>query len=112
MGWNHDDVPEHEGLIVGQIRGSSSWKDIDPPEDFRGTLDVVAVHAACACGWRSARYSAPVGTTWAPRGTDLPSSAAGLRVEKGLRRLWLEHADAIAEPVKDDDIAAIGAPVF
>lgn len=112
MGWNHGDVPAHEGYVVGQVREGSLWKEIDPPQDFRREIPVHEVQAACACGWRSARYRAPVGTTWGPRCIDIPPHSAGVRVEDALRRLWLQHADAIAEPTKLDVIADLGEPVF
>jgi hypothetical protein len=112
MGWNHEVVPGHEGYIVGQLRDDSLWKEIDPPQDFRDEFPVHVVQAACACGWRSARYRAPAGTTWGPRCIDIRPTASGLRAEEGLRRLWLYHADGIAEPTKLDAIAELGEPIF
>ena len=38
--------------------------------------------------------------------------ASGRCADKGPWRLWLEHADAIAEPTNLDEIADRGEPVF
>ena len=94
MGWSHHDEPDHKGYIVGQARKDGQWSDVSAPSDFRGTLDVETVQASCECGWRSARYRAPFGTTWASGDIDLPTSRIGLRKKDGLGRLWLEHVAA------------------
>lgn len=113
LGWSHEDQPAHPGHIVGQTWKEGGWFDVSPPGESEGTLDVETVQAACACGWRSARYRAPFGTTMTSSGSvELPTSRIGLRKKDGLRRLWLEHVSAIGQWTEHEEIDNLGAPVI
>lgn len=111
MGWFYDDLPGHEGYISGQTREDGRWVDVDPPQGFRGALPVAAIQAVCECGWRSSRYRAPWGTTWAPRSIDLPAGSLGLQAEEACRRLWLQHMTATRETAQTE-IGTLGEPVI
>ena len=113
LGWCHDDQPAHRGGVIGQMRKDGRWLDVNSSSDLGGALDVEAVQASCGCGWRSARYRAPFGTTVASSGgIDLPTSRIGLRKKDGLRRLWLEHVSAIAESPEHEEVDNLGEPVI
>lgn len=68
MGWSHDDLPAHEGYIVGLValEGSSYRTRELGSRDGDGDQPVERIQVACSCGWRSAIVRAPLGAEFFP----------------------------------------------
>jgi hypothetical protein len=87
MGWIHDDVSGHEGFIAGftpRGQGSELVRELASPEDVIA-FPVVAIGAACTCGWRSPRWKS-ASAKWRPFTVQTSE-----RDEQRALELWLEH---------------------
>lgn len=84
MGLQHPDHgAEHEGYLIGYAPDGAPIAY--PAEDL---AEVARLGAACSCGWRSPRWTAPSGTRWRPCSVHLP---AGAEDEALVEVLWRAH---------------------
>jgi hypothetical protein len=100
VGWFNSEHPGHEGYLVGLQRdesGVDGFRELgfrksataDSP-DLVEQADIKTLQVACECGWRSARFMAPVGTAYAPHMIFLSDhSDADLR--EVAAELWTKH---------------------
>jgi hypothetical protein len=76
MGWQNEDAPGHEGYLIGlepAPQDPGTWRELRYPDDKDRTLPSVEMfQVGCDCGWRSPRFRAPLGTSWAPFFLELP----------------------------------------
>lgn len=65
MGWLICDgkSDDHEGYFVGIVRDNGSWRELHYGD---GAAPLVCVQVGRECGWRSPRFTAPLGTRWLP----------------------------------------------
>ena len=92
MGWSFDDLPGHEGYIVGLVQDeTSSWRKRElRMGDEAQPVEHIAV--ACDCGWRSQIVRAPYGTRFLPS-TVVFRELDEERVEDLALAHWREHVE-------------------
>lgn len=95
MGWSHDDLPTHEGYIVGVValEGSSYRTRELGSIDNDADQPVERIQVACSCGWRSAIVNAPLGTRFSPSIVIFPSGTTEQRTEDRALLEWNTHID-------------------
>ena len=91
MGWfqGADDDPEtyeHEGHVQGVVRDGFDWRDLGI-DDVRDDTRLMQVQVCCTCGWRSRRYTAPLGTYWSPCSVQLRDEGT----EDAAAAIWQAH---------------------
>lgn len=88
MGWQMENV-DSEGWVAGLVREGESLRELGHAYgDDEPRADVVAVQAACECGWRGPLLHGAEGT-WVPYVVDVDR-----RVKTRLARQWEEHASS------------------
>lgn len=101
MGWCDANREGHEGYLIGLVEDEDRGLPAEaymrrlayPRDDAERSVE--ALQVACDCGWRSARFSAPPGTTWLPFSVQLPAYARDA-IESISVELWRCH-------LSDDD---------
>jgi len=98
MGLFNSDHPGHEGYLIALVkdedRGLTSeahMRRLAYPLDDEDR-SVEAMQVGCDCGWRSARFTAPTGTEWAPFVVHLPTHYAEA-VDAVMRHMWQRHLE-------------------
>jgi hypothetical protein len=82
------------GRLAGLAPPNVRFRELGPADHLWAADHPVAiVQIACDCGWRSARYRPPAGTTWSPTIVELPGGAVANRFEEQARALWRAHVD-------------------
>ena len=103
VGYTGDEFtsPGHRGGFVAVV-----VDDTDAAEGFRALgqdsdREVGLLQAACSCGWRSSRMTAPPGTRWDRAAVAVSINPAYLtQAHKILDRLWHWH---LTQPFLNDD---------
>jgi hypothetical protein len=100
MGWFDSDHAGHEGYLIGLVEdrahglaAEAFMRRLAYPHDD-GTRAVEMLQVGCDCGWRSARFRAPLETAWHPFAVALPAARAAA-VEAVAVELWRRH---LADP--------------
>jgi hypothetical protein len=93
MGWTCEEDGHHEGFVVAVREiDSGRFRELGPGDHVWAAGQPVAiVQIGCDCGWRSARYRPPAGTTWSPNTVELPDGPEAFRFESQARELWRDH---------------------
>lgn len=91
MGWVREGHPDHEGFAVGVVAlepGSSLFRELRFPWDDQPLGGIIALQAACDCGWRSSRFQPRDPAKWYPFAVALSE-----RDDARARELWHEHVE-------------------
>ncbi|MBE7524684.1 MAG: hypothetical protein HS109_20275 [Burkholderiales bacterium] len=96
MGLFSSNHPGHEGYLIGLVKdderglaAEGHMRRLAYPHDD-GDRRVEVLQVGCDCGWRSARFSAPTGTTWSPFTVHVPDYYADA-VDALKREMWERH---------------------
>lgn len=90
MGLVRNGFPDHEGYAVGFVMREgtdNSLRELACPADNE-EKQVLAIAAACDCGWRSPRWKPARSTRWSPY-----SIFASEADEERVHMLWSKHLD-------------------
>lgn len=91
MGWQFEGLPDHEGYPVGFVAKEGTGglvREIGYPENERRV--VLAISAACVCGWRSPRWK-PAREDGKPTAYSPCSVSVGAADDERAYRLVAEH---------------------
>jgi hypothetical protein len=85
MGWNDDELWDHEGYAKAYVTDNGSLRELGFPQDVQDLARVEFVSAACECGWRSPRFYTPR-AQYVPFIVCLPAED-----DEKVHALWKEH---------------------